>query len=98
MAIGAGGGLQLSYPGTQIAAPDACAVVQGVNGTLTIDVPLSQISLDPGVAAFSSKLYSVTASTMTLPQPANSDTLAGGGQGGIQFNLIDVARAYDARR
>jgi hypothetical protein len=98
MAIGAGGGLQLSYPGTQIAAPDACAVIPGANGTITIDVPLSQVSLDAGVAPFSSKLYSVTASTMTLPQPANSVFFSGGGEGGVQFNLIDVARAYDARR
>jgi hypothetical protein len=98
MAIGVGGGLQLAYPGTQIAEPNACAVVPGLNGTITIDVPLSQVSLDSGVAPFSSKLYSVTASTMTLPAAANSDTFAGGGQGGVQFNLIDVARAYDAKR
>jgi hypothetical protein len=99
MAIGVGSGLQLAYPGTAlIDAPGACAVVPGANGTITIDVPLSQVSLDSGVAPFNaSRLYSVTASTMTLPQPANSDTLAGGGEGGIQFNLIDVARAYDAK-
>jgi hypothetical protein len=35
---------------------------------------------------------------MTLPQPANSVFFSGGGEGGVQFNLIDVARAYDARR
>ena len=32
---------------------------------------------------------------MTLPQPANS-VVSGGGIGGVPFNLIDVARAYDA--
>ena len=52
-------------------------------------------SLDPGVAPFSSKLYSVTASTMTLPQPANTVS-SRGGIGGVPFNLIDVVRGYDA--
>jgi hypothetical protein len=97
MAIGVGAGLQIAYPGTQITAPGACAVVPGANGTITIDVPLSQVSLDAGVAPFSSRLYSVTASTMTLPQPADS-VFSGGGEGGVQFNLIDVARAYDGKR
>jgi hypothetical protein len=91
-------GLVIAYPPTtQITEPDACKVVPGANGTITIDVPLSQVSLDPGVAPFSSKLYSVTASTMTLPQPANA-VISGGGIGGVPFNLIDVVRAYDARR
>jgi hypothetical protein len=89
-------GVQLTYPGiTQITAPGACAVVPGSNGSITIDVPLSQVSLDPGVAPFSSTLYSVTASTMTLPAQANSVPWASG-IGGVPFNLIDVARAYDA--
>ena len=66
------------------------------NGTITIDVPLSLVSLDPGVALFSSKLYSVTASTMTLPQPANS-VPSSGGLGGVPFNLIDVVRGFDAK-
>ena len=35
---------------TQLTAPGACAVVPGANGTITIDVPLSQVSLDAGVA------------------------------------------------
>ena len=42
-------GLVIAYPGTtQITAPGACAVVPGANGTITIDVPLSLVSLDPG--------------------------------------------------
>jgi hypothetical protein len=91
-------GLVIAYPGaTPITTPGACAVVAGANGTITIDVPLSQVSLDPGVAPFSSKLYSVTASTMTLPQPANT-VFSGGGIGGVPFNLIDVGRGYDAKR
>ena len=92
-------GLSIVYPGTtQLTASGACAVVPGANGTITIDVPLSQVSLDPGVAPFSSKLYSVTASTMTLPQPANTIFFAGGGILGVPFNLIDVARGYDAKK
>jgi len=90
-------GLEIAYPGTtQLTEPGACAVVPGANGTITIDVPLSLVSLDPGVALFSSKLYSVTASTMTLPQPANS-VPSSGGLGGVPFNLIDVVRGFDAK-
>ena len=63
---------------TQLTAPGACAVVPGSNGTITIDVPLSEASLDPGVAPFSAKLYSVTSSTMTPPQPANTVFSAAG--------------------
>lgn len=89
-------GVQLTYPGTtQLTAPGACTSVLGANGTITIDVPTSLISLDPGVAPFSSTLYSVTASTMTLPATANS-VPSEGGVGGVPFDLIDVVRAYDA--
>jgi hypothetical protein len=91
-------GLSIVYPGTTQLDPSACAVVPGANGTITIDVPLSLVSLDPGVAPFSAKLYSVTTSTMTLPQPANTIFFAGGGILGVPFNLIDVARAYDAKK
>jgi len=60
-------GVQLTYPGTtQLTDPGACAVANGPNGTITIDVPISSVSLDAGVAPYSSKLYSVTASTMTM--------------------------------
>ena len=90
-------GVQLTYPGsTQLTAPGACSVVNGPNGTITIDVPVSDVSLDAGVTPFSSKLYSVTAATMTLPQQASSVPSLGG-VGGIPFNLIDVAPAYDAQ-
>ncbi len=89
-------GVQLTYPGiTQITAPGACNFVSGAGGAVTIDVPLSQVSLDAGVAPFSTTLYSVTASTMTLPAAANSVPWASG-IGGVPFNLIDVARSYDA--
>jgi len=94
-----GGGLTIVYPAAaQLAAPGACATVPGSNGTITIDVPLSQVGLDPGVAPFSTKLYSVTASTMTLPQPANTIFFAGSGILGVPFNLIDVVRGYDAKK
>jgi hypothetical protein len=89
-------GVQLTYPGTtQITDPGACAATPGSNGTITIDVPVSTVSLDPGVAPFSATVYSVTASTMTLPAVANSVPSLGG-VGGVPFNLIDVAPAYDA--
>jgi hypothetical protein len=89
-------GVQLTYPGaTQLTAPGACTAVTGTDGTITIDVPVSDVSLDPGVTPFSSRLYSVTASTMTLPAAAES-VPAFGGVGGIAFNVIDVAPSYDA--
>jgi hypothetical protein len=56
-------------------------------------VPIADVSIN----ALNTTLYSVTASTMTLPVQANSvppDPIFG--FGGSLFNLIDVARAYDA--
>lgn len=92
------GGVQLTYPGiSELTATGACAVATGQGGTVTIDVPLSQVSLDPGVAPFSNRLYSVTASTMTLPQPANSYPWLAPGIGGVPFDLIDVARGYEGK-
>lgn len=99
-----GGGVTLTYPGTkQIAAPGACSFVLGPSGSITIDVPISDVSLDAGVAPFSNRLYSVTASTMTLNAPAESNPPSPGGFqlftgpiGGVLFDLIDVVRAYDA--
>jgi hypothetical protein len=71
-------------------------VKNGSGGSITIDVPLSQVSLDPGVAPFSSKLYSVTSSTMTLAEAGNTIPWSAG-IGGIFFNVIDQARSYDAK-
>jgi hypothetical protein len=88
--------VQLTYPGTtQLTAPGACTFVPGGKGKITIDVPLAGVGLDPGVAPFSNRLYSVTASTMTLTAQASSAPSIGG-VGGLPFNLIDVAPAYDA--
>jgi hypothetical protein len=99
-----GGGVTLTYPGTkQITASGACSFVTGPFGAITIDVPIADVSLDPGVAPLSAnRLYSVTASTMTLlappesvpPNPGNFKLFTGP-IGGVLFDLIDVVRAYD---
>jgi len=91
-----GGGVTLTYPGTtEITNSGACKAVTGAQGTITIDVPKALVGLDPGVGRLDSKLYSVTASTMTLPAPANSVPPVSG-LGGVLFDLIDVVRGYDA--
>ncbi|HXM92728.1 MAG TPA: BBE domain-containing protein [Candidatus Dormibacteraeota bacterium] len=91
-------------PGTkQITAPGACSCVTGPFGKITIDVPIADVSLDTGVAPISSRLYSVTASTMTLLAPPESVPPDAGGSfkafsgpiGVVLFDLIDVVRAYD---
>jgi hypothetical protein len=98
-----GGGVTLTYPGTkQITAPGACSYVLGRNGTITIDVPIADVGLDPGVAPLSKRLYSITASTMALdaaaesvpPNPGNFQVFTGP-IGGVLFDLIDVVGAYD---
>jgi hypothetical protein len=99
-----GGGVTLTYPGTKpITAPGACSWALGPFGRITIDVPISDVSLEGSVAPFSpNRLYSVTASTMTLgtspefppPNPGNF-RLFTGPIGGNLFDLIDVVRAYD---
>jgi hypothetical protein len=99
-----GGGVTLTYPGTkQITAPGACSFVTGPFGTIAIDVPIADVSLAAGVAPLSAnRLYSVTASTMTLlappesvpPNPGNFKLFTGP-IGGVLFDLIDVVRAYD---
>jgi hypothetical protein len=70
-----------------------CQSTLGPNGTITIYVPLSMVS-EPG--AVDNRLHEVTASTMTLTQPANTNPdLGGTGIGaGSLFNLIDVAQGY----
>ncbi len=102
---GENGGLQAgagvpptyTYPGqTQLTSPGACSIVRAKPGTITIDVPIAQVSLPAGTAPLSPILYGVTASTMTLAQQANSvppDPLLHAG--GVPFNLIDVVWAYD---
>jgi hypothetical protein len=85
-----GGGVTLTYPGaTQLSAAN-CLSTTGPNGTITIDVPLSNVS-EPG--AIDNRLHEVTGSTMTLQQPANTVPSIFG-IGGSLFNLIDVAQGY----
>ncbi len=87
-----GGGGALTYPGrTQLPAAN-CQSTLGPNGNITIYLPVAAVS-EPG--ALDNRLHEVTASTMTLQQPANSvpDTF-GVGLGGSFFNLIDVAQGY----
>jgi hypothetical protein len=100
-----GGGVTLTYPGTtQITAPGACSYTLGPMGTITIDVPIANVSLDPGVAPLDpNRLYSVTASSMTYIEPAETNQpslqpfqLFTGPIGGDLFDLIDVVRGYDA--
>jgi len=85
-----GGGVTLTYPGaTQLPAAN-CRATTGPNGTITIDVPLSNVN-EPG--AIDNRLHEVTASTMTLQQRANTVPPVSG-IGGSLFNLIDVAQGY----
>ena len=88
-----GGGFSLAYPGGLTALPAAnCQSTLGPNGTITIYVPLSSVNeADP----IDERLHEVTASTMTLTQPANTNPdLLGSGLAGSLFNLIDVAQSY----
>ncbi len=86
-----GGGVELTYPGGAAALPAAnCKSTLGANGTITIDVPISMVT---DAAAIDRRLHEVTASTMTLTQPANTVTSVGG-IGGSLFNLIDVVQGY----
>jgi hypothetical protein len=92
-----GGGVTLTYPGAeQLTAAGACTAQTGQNGKITIDVPLSKVSLDAGVAPFANRLFSVTASTITAPQPPES-VPSFGGIGGVLFDVIDVAPGYDVK-
>ena len=88
-----GGGFSMAYPGGTTALSAAnCQSTLGPNGKITIYVPLSMVN-EPG--AIDNRLHEVTASTMTLTQPANTNAdLFGSGIGGSLFNLIDVAQGY----
>jgi hypothetical protein len=86
-----GGGALLTYPGRTAVTGSYTPTAPG---TITIDVPTSLVAVANPI--FSSRLFSVTASTMTLANRANS-VPDFGGVGGLPFNLIDVAPAYDFR-
>jgi hypothetical protein len=85
-----GGGVTLTYPGVTQLPTANCLVTTGPNGRITIDVPLSNVN-EPG--AIDNRLHEVTASTMTLQQPADTVPPVAG-IGGSLFNLIDVAQGY----
>src|SRR5437868_15463086 len=87
-----GGGAVLTYPGKTQLPPANCQSTLGPNGNITIYVPLSNVSEG---GAIDNRLHEVTASTMTLLEPANThqpDPVFG--FGGSYFNLIDVAQGY----
>ena len=89
-ALVVGGVVTLTYPGNTTLPAGNCQSTLGPNGTIAIYVPLSMVN-EPG--AIDNRLHEVTASTMTLTQPANTNpSLAG--IGGVLFNLIDVAQGY----
>lgn len=83
-----GGGATATYPGSSQGTGSYTAAAPGM---ITITVPASAVSEANPV---SSVLYSVTASSMSLAAPAESVPNLGG-VGGVPFNLVDVAPAYD---
>ncbi len=85
-----GGGVTMTYPGSVQLPPANCQSVLGPNGTITIYVPLSDVN---EASPIDNRLHEVTASTMTLAQPANT-VPSFGGVGGSPFNLIDVVQPY----
>jgi hypothetical protein len=88
-----GGGFSLAYPGGTSPLPvQNCQSTLGPNGNITIYVPLSSVA---EANPIDNRLHEVTASTMTLTQPANTNPdLLGSGLAGSLFNLIDVAQGY----
>lgn len=86
-----GGGATITYTGNNPALPAAnCQLVPGQNGSISIYVPLSMVTV-PG--AIDNRLHEVTASTMTLAARGNSNPNIVG-LGGVLFNLIDVVQGY----
>jgi hypothetical protein len=82
-----GGTGQISYPGVhQITG----TYQPGAPGVITITVPVADVS----DAAIDANLYSVQASSMTLPAQASSVPPTGG-LGGLPFNLIDTTTSFD---
>jgi hypothetical protein len=80
----------MTYPGNTQLPVANCQSTLGPNGNITIYIPLSQVNeFNP----IDNRLHEVTASTMTLTQPANTNP-SFGGVGGTFFNLIDVAQGY----
>ncbi|MFN2581202.1 MAG: hypothetical protein ABR498_00460 [Candidatus Dormibacteria bacterium] len=91
-----GGGAEITYPGTTQLSGTNCQYTPTSPATITITVPKSAVN-EPG--AIDNILYSVTASSQTLPSgnaetPPNTD--AGLGTFGGQLpNLVDVVAPFD---
>lgn len=90
--IAVGGGIELTFPGqNQLPATD-CVVTQGAPGTITITVPISDVSV---ASPDNTTLYSVTGNTETLTAGNSNDPPDTAGIGGQLPNIIDVAPAFD---
>jgi hypothetical protein len=86
-----GGGVTLTYPGAHQITGKIVQGEPGDPGFIIIKVPRKNVRVDHKLAR---KLFSVTASTMTMgsaPESVPSE----GGVGGVPPNVIDVAPAYD---
>jgi hypothetical protein len=98
--IPVGGGVELTYPGTTQLTGTACQFNQTAPGSIVITVPTNLVHDPPSVASPDSNiLYSVTGSTQTLPTGNAEAPVAlpgsGAAVGGVLFNVIDVAPAFD---
>ena len=82
-----GGGLLATYPGS---TPVTGSFTPTAPGVITINVPVSAVS---EAGAINNILYSVTSSSMSLAGTADGPNVFG--VGGVPFNLVDVAPAYD---
>jgi hypothetical protein len=88
-----GGGLLATYPGSIPIPVTNASFTATAPGVITINVPTNQV-MEPG--AINNILYSVTSSTMTLTPPVvTADGPNLNGVGGVPFNLVDTAPAYD---
>jgi hypothetical protein len=82
-----GGGLLATYPGSTAVTGSFTPTAPGV---ITINVPVSAVS---EAGAINNILYSVTSGSMSLAGTADGPNVFG--VGGVPFNLVDVAPAYD---
>ncbi|HKV87096.1 MAG TPA: hypothetical protein VJT78_03780 [Candidatus Dormibacteraeota bacterium] len=82
-----GGGLLATYPGSTMVTGSYTATAPGV---ITINVPVADVT-EPG--ALNTTLYSVTSASFSLAGTADGPNL--NGIGGVPFNLVDTAPAYD---
>jgi hypothetical protein len=86
-----GGGVTLTYPGAHQIKGKIKKTEPGEPAWVIVKVPRKDVKEDKPLAR---KLFSVTATTITMQSQPESAPSAGG-VGGVQFNLIDIAPAYD---